>query len=284
MENQRVLLVGGGGYLGEALVEKLKLNNFEVIVMLRRAIPGYHYKYFIGDLLDKESLFKYVCNFDVVVDLASVIRTIRKSRYQENPQGLKNLIEAMNKNNLKRLIYLSSQNVNLIEKGPYAKSKELCEEILINSDLDYMIIRPSLIYGVDRQNDFYKLISLISRWRIAPIIGRGDNKMQPVLKEYVAEVIMNSINNFDSHKIIEVVGKETFSMNQIINHISKKLNISPIKIHIPLGVLKVFKKFVPFDLEGYTEDRVFGSCAVKNNRFSFFDNLDAIIGLCRKKS
>lgn len=279
MENQRVLLIGGAGYLGTALVEKLKLNNFEITVLLRKEIVDYKNKYLIGDLLDKESLFKIVRNFDVIINLASIIRTVRKGRYQENLQGLKNLIEAMDKNNFKRLIYFSSQNVNLVKKGPYAKSKEVCERLLVDSDLEYMIIRPSIIYGIDKQNDFYRLIGLIRRWHLAPIIGTGANKMQPVFIDDVVEVVVKSLNNFTNKKIIEVVGQETVSMNQVIDYISQRLKISPVRIHLPLAILKIFKRFVTFDLEGYDEDRISRNFTVKNEKTFFFEKLDGILNL-----
>jgi NADH dehydrogenase len=282
MENQRILLIGGGGYLGSALAGQLALNNFEVTVMLRRAISGYQCQYFIGDLLDKDCLLESVRNFDVVINLASVVRTIHKKRYRQNAQGLKNLIEAMSKNNLKRLIYFSSQNVNLSDKGPYAASKEACEKILINSDLDYMIIRPSLIYGLDKQNDFYRLISLIHRWHLAPMIGTGANKIQPVFIGDVAEAVVRSLKNFKTKQIIEIVGRETLSMNQIIDYIGRKLNIYPVKIHLAPGVLKIFKRLIPFDLEGYTEDRISGNVTIENGGSLFFDKLDAILNLYKK--
>jgi len=283
MENQRILVIGGNGYIGRGLVKKLKLNNFDVTVLLRKNIPGYESKNIVGDLLDKACLLKKVRNFDLVVNLASIIRTVHKGRYQENILGLRNVIDAMGANSIKRIIYLSTQNVNLAGKGYYAASKVLCEKILKKTNLDYVIIRPSIVYGIDKQNDFYRLVSLIDKWRVAPIIGSGENKMQPVLKDDLVNVIILAAKNFNKNQIIEVNGKDTVSMNQIIDYISRSLKVAPIKIHAPLAILKIFKKFIPFDIDGYTEDRISRNCAENKAFSSFFDNLDAMISLCKEK-
>ena len=283
MENQRILVIGGNGYIGRELVKKLKLNNFEVTVLLRKNIPGYESKNIVGDLLDKECLLKNLRNFDLVVNLASIIRTVRKSRYQENVIGLQNVIDAMSANSIKRIIYLSTQNVNLADKGYYAASKALGEKILKKANLDHVIIRPSLVYGIDKQNDFYRLINLINKWRLAPIIGSGENKMQPLFKDDLINFIILAVKNFNKNQIIEVNGKDTVSMNQIISYISRSLKVAPIKIHAPLAILRIFRKFIPFDIDGYTEDRISRNCADNNAFSSFFGNLDAMISLYKER-
>ncbi len=277
------MVIGGNGYIGRGLVKKLKLNNFDVTVLLRKNIPEYESKNIVGDLLDKECLLKKVRNFDLVVNLASIIRTVHKGRYQENILGLQNVIDAMGANSIKRIIYLSTQNVNLASQGYYAASKDLCEKTLQKSSLDYVIIRPSIVYGIDKQNDFYRLINLIDKWRVVPIIGSGENKMQPVLKDDLISVIIMAAKDFNKNQIIEVNGKDTVSMNQIISYISRSLKVVPIKIHAPLAIFKIFRKFIPFDIDGYTEDRISRNCAENNAFSSFFGNLDAMISLFKEK-
>jgi NADH dehydrogenase len=279
MENQRILLIGSTGYLGSELTEKLKSAGFDFTVLLRKKIPGFNGRYLLGDLLDKSFLFENIRNFDLIIDLAAVIRTINKERYSENTRGLSNLIAAMEHNNVKRLIYISTQNVNLSAKGPYATSKEACEKILMSTGLEYMIIRPSIIYGIDRQNDFYRLVKLIKRWAIVPVIGSGNNKFQPVLKCDVADFIIRSVNNFERNKIAEIAGKEIVSMNQVIDYISGKLKVSRYKIFVKPKYLKYFKSLIPFDFDGYTEDRVVNSNSINTSSLSIYEGLDLLIGL-----
>ena len=51
----------------------------------------------------------------------------------------------MQKINKKRIIYFSTQNIYIDHTGPYGDSKKLCENILLSSQLDYIIIRPNYV-------------------------------------------------------------------------------------------------------------------------------------------
>jgi nucleoside-diphosphate-sugar epimerase len=281
MENQRILVIGGNGYIGKVLTERLALDKHQVTVFSRKKIPHCERENIVGDLLDLDVLLSTVKNFDLVIDLAGVIRAARKSRYRENVTGLVNLIKAMKHNNVPRLLYFSTQNVHLAKKGPYARSKTECEEILGKAGLDCQIIRPSIVFGVDRNNDFYRLIKIMRRWRTAPIIGAGDNKMMPVLVNDVAAAGAEAVKDWQTGRIIEVHGREIVTMNQVVNFIDQKLKKTAIRIHIPIAVLKALRYFVPFDIDSYDEDRVFDGDETTETDY-FFKKLDSLIGLDRE--
>ncbi len=265
------MVIGGNGYIGRELVKELQAGNFAVTVLLRKDC----------DLLNQECLRTKVRDFDIVVNLASIVRTVSKQKYAENLAGLKNLVDVLKENKINKLVYFSTQNVNLLSKGPYAKSKLDCENLLKNCSLGCIIIRPNLVYGIDRKNDFFRLAYIISRFKVAPIIGSGENKIQPVLNSDLAKITVNLINNFKEGAVVEVSGKETVSINEVINRIGGKLQVSPLKIHIPVSILKVFKRLIPFDVNGYGEDRISKNPVEGDG--SFVVNLDAILCLLKKK-
>jgi len=283
MANKRILVIGGTGYIGRVLVKEL-VKEFDVTLMLRKS-PNYRtdYKYFICDLLNKECLIKNIKHFDIVIDLASIIKTIHKKRYEENIIGLKNLIEVLEKNKINKLVYFSTQNVNLANKGYYAKSKKNAEEIIKKSNLDYMIIRPNYVYEVGKKNYFYKIFSLISKFNIVIIIGNGDKKIQPVLREDLAAIVLKLIRDFKKKSIFEVSGKDTLSINQIVDLISKSLKRNPIKIHLPIKILKIFSLIIPFDIVGFDEDRVSIKPYKKYNFLPFDKGLKEISSLLKNK-
>lgn len=270
MANKRILVIGGG-YIGSELVKELQAGNFDVTVLLRKDC----------DLLDKECLRIKIRNFDIVVNLASVVRTVNKQKYAQNLAGLTNLVDVLKENNINKLVYFSTQNVNLNNKGPYAKSKTDCENFLKNCGIGCMIIRPNLVYGIDRKNDFFRLAIMISRFRIAPIIGSGENRIQPVLNNDLAKITVNLISNFTSGSIVEVSGKETVSVNEVVSYLCDKLNTVPLKIHMSISVLKAFKRIIPFDIDGLDESRL--SKNPIEGVSNFFNNLDSIVCLLEKK-
>src|SRR3989339_344218 len=238
MENKRILVVGGTGYIGQSLVSCLLRYNYEV------------------SLLHKKTLYEAAKNIDAVIYLASVIRTWNKKKYQENSAGLRNMIDVMKERGVKKLIYFSSINAAIEQTGNYGDSKKACEKIVMNSRLDYMIVRPNYVYGIDKRNDFYKFYSLIKKIHIFPIIGNGENKFEPINKDDVSELIVKLLKNWQSKKLIYLSGKQKISLNGFAGMIKKISNKKFISVHFPIRSLQPFKKILPLDLDGIDQDRV----------------------------
>ena len=276
MENKRVLVIGGFGYIGKEILPKLLENNYDTTVISRTKIDT-NYKVLFGDLLNKSFLLENIKNFDVIIYLAAVVRSYKKSKYKENLIGLFNLLDVMKINKINKIIYFSTQNVYLDKTGYYGNSKKECENLLINNNLAYIIIRPNYVYGIDKENDFYKLFRLIKTFRICPIIGSGSNKFQPVNKNDVADITILALKNFKDKQIIDISGKYDATINKIIEFMLKEANIKCLKIYIPLKILKLFKYFIPFDIDVFDKDRVSLSRNKKDIKHDLFEDLRAII-------
>jgi nucleoside-diphosphate-sugar epimerase len=112
-----------------------------------------------------------------------------------NVVGTKNIVEACRKNNAK-LIHVSTVNAIAGIKNAYGRTKELAEEIVVESEIDYVILRCTLIYGKGSP-DMEKIIKSVSM-PIVPMIGSGKNKLQPVYVEDVVDAILKSAKTHGS--------------------------------------------------------------------------------------
>jgi nucleoside-diphosphate-sugar epimerase len=117
-------------------------------------------------------------------------------------------------------------------------------------------VRPNYVYGIDKRNDFYRLIKLIKTFRICLVIGNGKVKFQPVNKNDVARITAELIKNFKTNLIIDISGNETITINDITGEIKKITGVSFITIHIPIILLQLFRIFIPFDAIEFTSDRL----------------------------
>lgn len=280
---KKILVIGGTGYIGTPLVKKLKKEGYDLTLLVRDEkdfrdeFAGY--RYFVADILDKESLEKNVKDFDLVINLAAVIRALDKKKYNENILGMKNLIEILESKEINKLAYFSTQNVNLKNKGPYAKSKAEAEKLLLASKLEYMIIRPNYVYGVDVHNDFYRLTRIAKKFGVLPMVGRGENKIEPVFKDDLINIVAGLVKNFEPRSIIEISGSESISIGEIGKIMRECLKKNCSTVRVPITPLKLFKHFIPFDIDGYTEDRVSLNPFSGYEFSSFRENLKKIIDL-----
>jgi len=183
-ERMRVLVTGGSGFIGTNLIELLIQEGCEVVnIDISRPRNERHIKYWIDvDIMDREKLLRSFEDFipDYVVHLAartdlhsgSVI-----SEYKVNFVGVDNVLFcASNQSSVVRTIVASSMLVckvgytpkNFLDYCPttiYGESKVLTEKITRNYDIDWILVRPTSIWGPwfgPPYRDFFELV--VSGW------------------------------------------------------------------------------------------------------------------------
>lgn len=252
MVHKKILIIGGTGYIGRKIVSLLCKEKYPLEILSRKKSE----ETVECDIQDINSLCKLSWDYDCVIYLAAVIRSVHKRKYKENMKGLQNVITCMHQHSIKKIVYYSTQNVSTKKTGWYGKSKRDCEEYIKKNELDYMIIRPNYVYGIDTHNYFYQLLKIMKKTSFCPIIGNGNYKIQPVRKEDLAKITVSLIKHWQSQSIIEVSGKTTLSLNNICDLCQSVMQKRVSPVHIPLGFLQIFKYIIPFDIEGFTEDRI----------------------------
>ena len=166
-----ILITGGAGYVGSALVPSLLNKGYKVIVydlyLYGDVFKGLNNPDLIeikGDIRDKEKLIKAGEGVDQLIHLACISND---PSFELNPalgksinyDAFFNVIETVKKNKIKRLIYASSASsygikncevTEEVEQTPvtdYAKYKAKCEKVLRDSDLNYIVVRPATVCG-----------------------------------------------------------------------------------------------------------------------------------------
>jgi UDP-glucose 4-epimerase len=165
----KILLTGSSGLIGSAVSPILQAEGFDVLTMdIRNGQDGGATPCF-GDILDGCELGRAVDGVAGIIHLAGVSRVVdaqRRSKrcLQANVDGLKNLIEAMEKQReLPWIIFASSREVYgeprylPVDEGHilnpinvYGKSKQICESMLENAGkmgMTSLIYRFSNVYG-----------------------------------------------------------------------------------------------------------------------------------------
>ncbi len=224
---KNILITGCNGYLARNLISHLKNRRYKIICIGRNSDIN---------LYDYDKVSNAVKNSHAIVHLAAITNPFDKDIWKVNFEYTKFLVKEAEKFN-KKFIYLSTQNV-LFGKDNYSKSKGEAEKLVKNLK-NYVILRPTIIYGKDENRYIGKLINLIKKSFFIPIIGNGSYKLQPIYVLDLVKIIENCINN-NIKGIYLIAGDSIIIYNKLADLIIKKLNLFRLKLHIPIFALRLF--------------------------------------------
>src|SRR4030043_2286639 len=236
---QNIYITGANGFIGHNLVEFLADKNYEVWTLLRNGtLPSFNLKKNItivyGDLLNKDSLTKSIPQDCVVIHLAANPYDPILS-YKVNVGGTRNLVEASLKKHVKHFINISSQSTKIRKKGVYAITKNKSDKIVESSNLNYTILKPSLVYGPGYKGLFAKIKGTISLIPFVPIFGNGKTLFNPLHVDDLSFLIEKTINDKSSFKKMYDIGsKKKISYNKFYTLTLKYLGKNAKLIHIPI--------------------------------------------------
>ena len=193
----RVLVTGGGGFLGSGITKALLKEDNEVSVMGRGRYPHLpaSVKILQGDIRDSEFVNLSLENIDTVFHTAAIPGIWGKDFFSINVQGTENIINACQKNSVRRLIFTSSPSVvfgnesleGVDESIPYPeeylcdypRTKALAEKMVLhanNTNLSTVAIRPHLIWGPGDPHLVPRLLEKARKNKLVQV-GDGNNKV-----------------------------------------------------------------------------------------------------------
>ena len=269
----KILITGGTGFIGSRLVESLSKDN-KLIVLSRKKIKSQNKNiiFLEGSLEDKNSLLNATKSVDIVIHCAALLGGSLVS-YNDlervNVLGTKNLLDACLINNIKKIVHISSVAVFGIFDGivnektickpfsDYDKTKYDSEKLVIDyfkKGLDFVIIRPSMVYGPGEEKNKAKLFRYVQNKKFW-IIGDGKNKLALIYIDNLVDGIILALKNRKAIGQIYILSDEkNYTLGGFIKIIADELDMKlPFKIPkpvaylfaIPLEILSFFKINVP---------------------------------------
>lgn len=143
----RFILTGHKGLIGSFLLRFLESRGDEAVLLIDKQDGK--------DILDIEKI-KFNREVDMLIHLASfckINKTIENSElaFDNNVLGIYKVMEFCRKNKIPKVVFTSSSRILKEEKNPYTASKIYGEELIKAYSqcygIDYVIVRPSTVYG-----------------------------------------------------------------------------------------------------------------------------------------
>ncbi len=210
----KILVTGGTGFTGKALVKRLLDDGHEVVALdykeglKTRELSDWGAKVVIGSVTDAEVVKSCMEGVDVVQHLAAAFRELNvpESHYDEvNIGGTRNVLAAAEAAKVKKFIYCSTCGVHgNVENPPgdetapidpadyYQRTKYQAEPLVLEAaerGLDATILRPAAIYGPGDPERFQMIFRKVKQGKF-PMFGDGKTLYHPLYIDNLVDALV----------------------------------------------------------------------------------------------
>lgn len=252
-KTKNVLVIGGSGFLGQAVCNQLAKAGYRITVPTRRYDRAKHLltlptcQIIEANIHDRATLGRLVSGQDIVVNLLGVLHSKPGKPYGQNfrvnhVEFPKALCTAMSKHGAKRIVHISALGVGVQNPAPsmYLRSKTDGEAVVKDSGLAWTILRPSVVFG--REDKFLNTFASLAK--IAPFIplAGADARFQPVSVSDVAKAVFACVEDQGKdtlHNTYDLVGTEIFTLKELVKLSARAVGKNPLVFGIPDFAAKV---------------------------------------------
>ncbi len=240
----KIAVTGATGFIGRGLIRALSQTKHDIIGLSRRAAipddPSSRLKFLSADIHNAESLKKALLDVQIVYHLVGIISETKKLTFAKTVVGgTDNLINACHEAGVGKIIYLSALGTGPESSTKYFQSKWRAEKLIRKSGLEYVIMRPSVVFGPE--DKFINMLAKMIKYSpFTPIPGNGRMRLQPIYVKDLSAILTAILEKSEIWgKTVETGGPEALEYREIIAIIKKVLNRRRPNIYIPLWLMKL---------------------------------------------
>ena len=218
---KKILILGGTGFVGRHVCEKLVEAQCRVTVVTRRRRNAQHLLMLpLVDVIearahDSASLTALLAGHDAVVNLIAILHGTEDAFEKAHVKLPLALAQACQASGVRRIVHISALGASLDSASMYQRSKARGEAVLAGAGLDLTVLRPSVIFGAEDKflNTFAALQQVFP---VIPLAG-SQARFQPVWVEDVARAVVHCLQTPGTiGQTYEVCGPEVFTLKQLV--------------------------------------------------------------------
>ncbi len=263
----KVLITGGAGFLGINLVRYFHERNNQIrsldVVKFDYSDMNNKIEILTGDIRDKEKVAEAMKGIDVVIHTAAALPLYKpEDIFSTDIAGTHNLLEAAEKEKVKRFIHISSTAVygipdhhplkeddKLDGVGPYGKAKIKAEEECLSyrkKGMCVTILRPKSFIGPERLGVFDLLFDWAKDAKGFPMIGNGKNRYQLLDVEDLCEAtyLCSTLDEKLVNDTFNIGAKEFTTMREDYQAVLDKAGFGKKIVGLPATPIILILKFL----------------------------------------
>lgn len=242
-----ILVTGGTGFVGQALIRQLVAMDRSVRILLRpskespnlpRSIPV---EVAVCSLKDERGLRAAMKGVDVVYHLVGAERFGSKADLGGvDIDGTRMISAAAAEAGVERMIYLSHLGADRYSAYPVLKAKAISESFVVHSGINYTIFRSAIAFGEKDQFTIplAKLLKMAPGFFLMP--GDGSTLLQPIWIEDLVTCLALALDEpATCNQNYSIGGAEYISFSEIVETIENLVNVRRRLISISPAYLRI---------------------------------------------
>jgi uncharacterized protein YbjT (DUF2867 family) len=229
----RVLVVGANGLIGSAVAARLVAQGHELVAVTRRRrsgpsiLPTTEVAIDVARAVDPADWSPHLRGVDAVVNCAGVLQdSPRDSTAGVHRDGIAALFRACEHTGVRRVVQLSALGVDRNASTAFSRTKLAGDELLMSRDLDWVILRPSVVIGRGAYGGS-ALIRGLAALAFLPLVP-GTDAMQIVhLDDLVDAVVFFLRPDAPARHTVEIVGPRRLQLEDVVRLFRKWLRFAP---------------------------------------------------------
>ncbi len=247
----RVLLTGANGFIGSHLTANLRSGGHQVVAAVRdpakfrRRFPGCPaFAIDLNRATAESDWLPHLSNIDAVINCAGILQTRHGDQAAAvHAAGPIALFRAAAAAGVRKIVQVSA--VSIDAETEYAETKKAADDSLMALDVDWVILRPSIVYGRMAYGGTAMLRAQAACPFVIPVIGHGGQTATPITVGDLAKTVRLAVETDTlNRQILAPCGPETLTLAQMMQHYRGWLGLKPAPLlPVPRPLVGLAAKF-----------------------------------------
>lgn len=238
-----ILLTGASGFIGHNLVAELAAAGHRIKPVCRS--EGIDF----SRMLSAADWLPQLEGVDAVINSVGIIGESGSQRFEPlHTLAPSALFRACAQAGVRRVLQISALGADKAAFSAYHLSKRAADDCLRSLDLDWFVLRPSLIYGLGGKSaDLFMRLAALPR---IPVIDNGQQELQPVHISDVVATVMQGLTSPKTMQTLDIVGTEIITFAEWLQTMRQALGLPrarliPIPFRVAMAIAQVGRYFNP---------------------------------------